>query len=87
MTPWNFTYFEELIRFRKSKIEIIDIDKIELKSIEFKEIKISVSSNRLDNLLKVFIYLLMDSIGVPTYILKYLQQFFLFYLFLNFHLL
>ena len=40
---------EELIRFRKSKIEIIDIDKIELKPIEFKEIKISISSNRLDN--------------------------------------
>ena len=39
----------ELIRFRKSEIEIIDIDKIELKSIEFKELKISISSNRLDN--------------------------------------
>lgn len=39
----------DLIRFRKSEIEIIDVDKIELKPIEFKEIKISISSNRLDN--------------------------------------
>lgn len=40
---------KELIRFRKSDIEVIDIDKIELKPIEFKNIKISISSNRLDN--------------------------------------
>lgn len=40
---------KELIRFRKAAIEIIDINKIELKPIEFKEIKISISSNRLDN--------------------------------------
>lgn len=40
---------KELIRFRKAEIEIIDINKIELKPIEFRKIKISITSNRLDN--------------------------------------
>ncbi len=40
---------KELIRFRKSEIDVIHIEDIVLKPIEFEEIKISISSNRLDN--------------------------------------
>lgn len=40
---------KELIRFRKSEIDVIHIEDIILKPIQFKEIKISISSNRLDN--------------------------------------
>ena len=36
-------------KFKKSKIEIVDVDKIEVKTPEFEEIKISVNSPRLDN--------------------------------------
>lgn len=39
----------ELIRFRKSRIEIININQIRLKEKEYQDIKITVSSNRLDN--------------------------------------
>lgn len=37
-------------KFKKSKVEIIDINKIEPKKIEFEEIQISVNSLRLDNI-------------------------------------
>lgn len=40
---------KELIRFRKAEVNVIDIDKIELNQIKFEDIKISISSNRLDN--------------------------------------
>ena len=40
---------KELIRFRKSEIEVIDINEIKLKPLEFEEISILISSNRLDN--------------------------------------
>ena len=40
---------KELIRFRKSEIDVINIEDIKLRSKEFEEIKISISSNRLDN--------------------------------------
>ena len=36
-------------KFKKSKIEIIDIDQMKVKKPEFEEIKISVNSQRLDN--------------------------------------
>jgi len=36
-------------KFKKSKIEIIDIDEIEVKEKEFEEIKITINSPRLDN--------------------------------------
>ena len=36
-------------KFKKSKIEIIDIDQMKVKKTEFEEIKISVNSQRLDN--------------------------------------
>lgn len=39
----------ELIRFRKSKIEIVNIYQLRLKEEKFQDIKISISSNRLDN--------------------------------------
>lgn len=38
-----------LIKFKKAKIEIINIDEIKLKPKEFEEFKIVVASNRLDN--------------------------------------
>ena len=38
-----------LTKFKKSNIEIIDIDKVKVKPKEFEEFKIVVSSNRLDN--------------------------------------
>lgn len=40
---------KELIRFRKSEIDIIDIGEIELKTAEFEDITILINSNRLDN--------------------------------------
>ena len=40
---------KELIRFRKSEIEIIDIENVFDKKTEFEEVKIIISSNRLDN--------------------------------------
>lgn len=43
------TGISELTRFRKSKIEIIDISKIENVETEFEEIKIIIASNRLDS--------------------------------------
>lgn len=43
------TGIADLTRFRKSRIEIIDISEIENVETEFEEIKIIVSSNRLDN--------------------------------------
>jgi len=43
------TSLQDTIKFKKSKIEVIDINKIEVKQPEFEEIKISVSSERLDN--------------------------------------
>ena len=36
-------------KFKKSKIEIIDVNEIEVKEAEFEEIKITVNSPRLDN--------------------------------------
>lgn len=36
-------------KFKKSKIEIIDINDIEAKQVEFEEIKITINSPRLDN--------------------------------------
>ena len=38
-------------RFKKAKIEIIDINKIEPKTVEYEEINISVNSLRLDNII------------------------------------
>lgn len=50
----NAEYIKNSIReerkFKKSKIEIIDVNKIEPKEIEFEEIQISVNSLRLDNI-------------------------------------
>lgn len=43
-------YLQSLTRFRKSKIEIINCNDIELKEKQFEELKISVSSMRLDNI-------------------------------------
>lgn len=43
--------FKQEKRFKKAKIEIIDINKIESKPIEFEEINISVNSLRLDNII------------------------------------
>lgn len=40
---------KELTRFRKSKIEIKDISEIVIKENEFEDVKIIISSNRLDN--------------------------------------
>lgn len=40
---------KELIRFRKSEIDIIDIEEIKLRPKKFEEMKISIRSNRLDN--------------------------------------
>lgn len=40
---------KELIRFRKSEIDTIDIGEIKLKAIEFEDITILINSNRLDN--------------------------------------
>ena len=40
---------KELIRFRKSEIDIIDMSEIELKTAEFEDITILINSNRLDN--------------------------------------
>lgn len=49
----NAEYVKEnlklLTKFKKSKIEIINIDEIKIKPKEFEEFKIVVSSNRLDN--------------------------------------
>ena len=36
-------------KFKKSKIQIIDVDEIEVKEVELEEIKITVNSPRLDN--------------------------------------
>lgn len=38
-------------RFKKAKVEIVEVDKIEAKPIEFEKIKISVKSLRLDNII------------------------------------
>jgi len=43
------TSLQDTIKFKKSKIEVIDINRIEVKQPELEEIKISVSSERLDN--------------------------------------
>lgn len=40
---------KELIRFRKSKIELLDYTEIIQKENEFEDVKIIISSNRLDN--------------------------------------
>lgn len=49
----NVEYVKEnlslLNKFKKAKIEIINIDEIKVKAKEFEEFKIAVSSNRLDN--------------------------------------
>lgn len=49
----NAEYVKEnlshLIKFKKSNIEIINIDEIKIKQKEFEEFKIVVASNRLDN--------------------------------------
>lgn len=49
----NVEYVKEnlslLNKFKKAKIEIINIDEIKVKAKEFEEFKIVVSSNRLDN--------------------------------------
>lgn len=36
-------------KFKKAKVEVIDIDKIEVKELEFEDFKITVNSLRLDN--------------------------------------
>lgn len=41
---------QEFIRFKKSKIEIIDVNEIRTKKTELKPIEIHVSSNRLDSI-------------------------------------
>lgn len=49
----NVEYIKEnlshLTKFKKSKIEIIDIDELKTKPKEFEEIKVVIASNRLDN--------------------------------------
>lgn len=39
---------KDLIRFKKSQIDVIDIDEIKLRPVQYEEIKISISSSRLD---------------------------------------
>ena len=41
---------QQTLQFKKSKIDIIEIDELEIKEQEFEEFKISVSSFRLDNI-------------------------------------
>lgn len=36
-------------KFKKSKIEIIDVNEVEIKKVEYEEIKITINSPRLDN--------------------------------------
>lgn len=43
------TSLQNTIKFKKSNIEIININEIEIKEPEFEEVKISINSNRLDN--------------------------------------
>lgn len=49
----NIQYIKDSLlmtkKFKKSKIEIVDVDKIEVKTPEFEELRISVNSPRLDN--------------------------------------
>lgn len=49
----NVEYIKDLLlatsKFKKSKIQIIDINEIEVKEKEFEEIKITINSPRLDN--------------------------------------
>ena len=45
------TSFEQERKFKKAKIEIVNLSKIEPKSIEYDNINISVNSLRLDNII------------------------------------
>lgn len=42
-------FLKDLVRFSKAEIEVINYTEIEVKELEFEEIKIAVSSMRLDN--------------------------------------
>jgi len=42
-------FFKDIIRFNKANIDVINCNDIEIKETEFEEIKITVSSMRLDN--------------------------------------
>ena len=48
-------FLKDLIRFNKSKVEIIDYSDIEIKEPEFDEIQITVSSMRIDNIVSEII--------------------------------
>lgn len=50
LTKFLLTNISELTRFQKSKIQLIDLSEITIKEQEYKEIKIIVSSLRLDNI-------------------------------------
>ena len=43
-------FIKDLVRFSKAEIEVINCTEIEVKELEFEEIKITVSSMRLDNI-------------------------------------
>ncbi len=65
-------------KFKKAKVEIIDINKIEPKQIEFEEIKISVNSLRLDNavaeILKTSRKIAQDYIAQEKVIINYIPE-------------
>ncbi len=44
-------FLQELVRFSKAIIQVINYQEIEVKEVEFEEIKITVSSMRLDNII------------------------------------
>lgn len=65
-------------KFKKASVEIIDINKIESKQIEFEEIKISVNSLRLDNvvaeILKTSRKIAQDFIEQEKVIINYIGE-------------
>ena len=65
-------------KFKKAKVEIIDINDIEPKQIEFEEIKISVNSLRLDNvvaeILKTSRKIAQDFIEQEKVIINYIGE-------------
>ncbi len=50
ITKFLTSSLQELTRFKKSNIEVVDISKVTVKEQEYKELKLVVSSLRLDNI-------------------------------------
>lgn len=65
-------------RFKKANIEIVDLDKIEVKQLEFENINISVNSLRLDNvvseLLKTSRKIAQDKIKEEKVLINYVLE-------------